>query len=454
MKNCLTFLLLFCALIIATPATATTFSDVKETSESGLAIKQLVDRQIVSGYRDGTFRPNESLTRGQAAKMVANILQVKPTNFLEIEFEDVNTKMANYESIMAVAELGIMSGYNDGTFKPSKRLTRSQAAKIISEAFRLRSQHGKHPYKDVKNEEASFYVANLYANDVTKSPGKSFNPNKYVTRANFALFLSRGEKAQQAFTMYAQKEQYSAFGYTEYDEEIVDVELDLFRLTLHPLQEGTARLALYSMDEYEEFERHFFLVHVNNINGTLVVTLEPESIFDFISYATSVYHYHDGLYLKFVPQSFEIYDEEGKNIPEHYYDIVINGEEVQVTMFKDGAYQLFFSNENERSAHAIFSTIENFLLDFSIETISPFIELTSEDLDFEMAKVSIVDYLNYEEHDKPPFTITFSDGRLLISPVHLGEGVVRVIDTKGVKHYIDIIVHEKAGILVVDAVWE
>lgn len=446
--------MLVCAFGLATPVAATTFSDVKEASESGRAIQQLVDRNIISGYSDGTFRPNESLTRGQAAKMVANILQVKPTNFIEVEFDDVNSRMANYESIMAVAELGIMTGYNDGTFRPGKRITRSQAAKIISEAFRLRSQKGKHPYKDVKNAEASFYVANLYANNVTKSPGKAFHPNQYVTRAHFSLFLSRGEKAQQAFTMYAQKEQYSAFGYTEYDEEIVDVDLDLYRLTLHPLQEGTARLALYSMNEYEEFERHFFLVHVNNVNGTLVVTLEPESIYDFISYATSVYNLHEGLYLKFVPQSFEIYDEEGKSIPEDYYDIVINGEEVEVTMFKDGAFQLYFSNENERSAHAIFSTIENFLLDFSIETISPFIELTSEDLDFEMAKVAIVDYLNYGDQNTPPFTISLNNGRLLISPTHLGEGVIRVIDTKGAKHYIDIIVHEKAGILVVDAVWE
>lgn len=435
-------------------ANATSFSDVDTSTESGIAISELVDRHIINGYPDGTFRPNQSLTRGQAAKMIANILQVKPTNFIDVSFTDVKKNHQYYEAITTVAELGIMTGYADETFRPNKQLTRSQAAKIISEAFRLRHSKVKLPYQDIKSDEVRFYVSNLYANGVTKSPGNQFKPNKQITRSQFVLFLSRAEKQQKAFTMYAYKEQYTAFGYTEYDEDIVDVELDLYRLTLHPLQEGTARLALYTMDEFEQFERHFFLVHVVEKNGKLTVTLESETIYDYISYVTSVYHYSDGLYLNFVPKSFEIYDEKGQRIPEDSYEIIINGEEVEVTMFTDGAFQLFFSNETDRSTHVILSTIENFLLDFSIETISPFIEITSETLDFKMASATIVDYLNYEEEEQPPFTLTFANGVVTIKPNHLGEGIIRVVDTEGKKHYIEVIVHEKAGILVVDAVWE
>ena len=445
---------MFSFIFVSSPTTAATFSDVKPSSESGLAIMQLTDRHIINGYPDGTFRPNTGLTRQQAAKMVANILNVKPNQFFEVAFSDVPRTMSNYESIITVAELGIMTGYDDETFRPHQQLTRSQAAKIISEAFRLRASNNKHPYKDVKSAETNFYVSNLYATNVTKSPGTKFHPNQKVTRAQFALFLTRAEKAQQAFTMYATKEQFNAFSFTEYDEDIVDVELDMYRLTLHPLQEGTARLVLYSINEFDEFDRHFYLVHVTKKNGKFHVELESESIYDHISYATSVYHYRDGLYLQFVPTSFEIYNELGEVIPEDYYDITIDGEDIEVTMFVDGAFQLYFNNADNRSTHAILSYIENFLLDFSIETISPYIELTSKDLGYTVQNATIIDYLNYEERDTPPFTVSFENGIVLIKPDHLGEGIVRLIDSSGKKHYIDVIVHEKAGIFIVDAVWE
>lgn len=454
MKKYILLASLFIALMIVSPVKAATFSDVPQSTESGKAISKLVERKIVDGYEDGTFRPKEYLTRAQAAKIISNILQVKPTYFMETTFTDVNTTNPYYEAITTVAELSIMSGYEDETFRPNEKLTRSQAAKIISEAFRLRHDKMKLPFKDIKSKETQFYVANLYANKVIKSTQPTFKPNIYITRADFSLYLIRAEKQQKAYTQYASNESYMAFGYTEYDEDVVDVELDMYRLTLHPIQEGSARLAVYSMDEFEQFERHFYIVHVTKKNGQFAITVEEENIYEHISYATSVYHYHEGLYLEFVPNQFEIYDENGLPIPKDHYEIVFNDEEIEVTMFKDGAFQLYFSNETERSSHAILSIVENFILDFSIETIAPFIKITDKDLDFKIANVSIVDYLNYEDHESAPFTATFEDGSIMIRPHHIGEGIVRVVDTNSKKHYIDVIIHEKAGILVVDAVWE
>lgn len=433
---------------------AAAFSDVKAGTETDTAVQALAERNIINGYPDGTFRPNESLTRGQAAKIIANILQIEPVFLVDTQFKDVPESYAHYDDIIAVAELGIMTGYADETFKPNATLTRSQAAKIITEAFRLRSEIIQLPYVDVKSEETHYYVAKLYENNVTKSPGNRFYPNNKVTRAQFALFVTRAEKQQKAFIMYSHNQTFSAFGYTEYDEDIVDVELDLHRLVLHPVQEGTARIALYTLDEFEQLERVFYLIHVNEYKGELIVELEEQSIFDHISYATSVYHYRDGLYLQFVPKSYEILDEFGEPVPEDEFEIILDGEEVTVTMFTDGAYQLYFMDEENRSTHAILSIIENFVLDFSIETISPYIEITSSDLDFTMTSATIVDYLAYEDEGAVPFTSEFTNGTLTIRPTMLGEGVIRVVDTAGVKHYIDVIIYEKAGILVVDAVWE
>ena len=118
-----------------TPTTCTiTFSDVPPGSTFYTYIECLACRGIISGYQDGTFRPSSNVTRGQAAKIVANSAgydeTIPPT---KQTFSDVTPGSTFWIYIERVALHGAISGYSDGTFRPNNNVTRGQLAKIDAE---------------------------------------------------------------------------------------------------------------------------------------------------------------------------------------------------------------------------------------------------------------------------------------------------------------------------------
>ncbi len=78
------------AIVITTPAqAATSFPDINASTEEGKAILNLAQRGIISGYPDGTFKPANSITRTQAAKILAGILHLDTDNVTNPQFKDI-----------------------------------------------------------------------------------------------------------------------------------------------------------------------------------------------------------------------------------------------------------------------------------------------------------------------------------------------------------------------------
>ena len=95
-------------------------------------IRKLTDAGIISGFEDGMFKPDNTITRGQAAIIACNMLlycgaQIKTGNI----FPDIIGHYAE-RHISSLEAYGIVNGYEDGTFKPENNITRGQAAMIIS----------------------------------------------------------------------------------------------------------------------------------------------------------------------------------------------------------------------------------------------------------------------------------------------------------------------------------
>ena len=67
------------------------FPDIKETDHYYNAVISLAERGIIKGYEDGTFKPGHSVTRGQAAKIIAGVLKLDTTNVVNPGFKDVPT---------------------------------------------------------------------------------------------------------------------------------------------------------------------------------------------------------------------------------------------------------------------------------------------------------------------------------------------------------------------------
>lgn len=114
------------------------FSDVPTDHPYYQYIETAVSHGIASGYDCGgvaCFRPSNPLTRAQASKMISLAMGWPLLNPETPRFVDVPTYDAFYTYVETVAGHGVVSGYADGTFRPGNLLTRGQASKIIWNAI-------------------------------------------------------------------------------------------------------------------------------------------------------------------------------------------------------------------------------------------------------------------------------------------------------------------------------
>ena len=111
-----------------------TFPDVDETNVHADAISELTRRGLVGGFADGTFGPAADVTRGQLAAIMARAADLDPVDAEEFDgepFDDVESH--THEGVIyALAETGVISGFEDGTFGPDLPVRRDQAASLLA----------------------------------------------------------------------------------------------------------------------------------------------------------------------------------------------------------------------------------------------------------------------------------------------------------------------------------
>ena len=107
------------------------YSDVAETAWYNNAVSTLSRMGILGGYEDGTFRPNDSITRAEFAKIAVSFFEYE-----DISAENIFTDVAAgswYESFVAVAaKLGLIEGYAGNVYRPNESITRAEACTIIN----------------------------------------------------------------------------------------------------------------------------------------------------------------------------------------------------------------------------------------------------------------------------------------------------------------------------------
>jgi hypothetical protein len=118
------------------PGTAT-FSDVPSTHTHRAAIAALATAGITAGFTDGTFRPDEPVARGQMASFLAAAIDLDAPVLTQAPFSDVGLDHPHGGAIAAVLQAGIASGFEDGTFRPEQGVTRAQMATFLARALIL-----------------------------------------------------------------------------------------------------------------------------------------------------------------------------------------------------------------------------------------------------------------------------------------------------------------------------
>ncbi|WP_442596577.1 S-layer homology domain-containing protein [Neobacillus sp. D3-1R] len=166
----------------------TSFIDVQEQFWASAEIEYLKDFQIINGYPDGSFKPNNTITRAQAAIMLKRAFQLDTSSVENPNFEDVKTTYHAYKEIAAVVEAGFIE--KGEFFRPNDNLTRGEMAKILVNAYQLKGTYTQE-IKDVSTDLLP-YVSALAANGITDIyDDQTFKPNDPVKRAHFSVFFSR-----------------------------------------------------------------------------------------------------------------------------------------------------------------------------------------------------------------------------------------------------------------------
>ncbi len=107
------------------------FTDVPQDHPFYNYIETAQRSGLVGGYNDGTFRPYANVTRGQIAKVAVEAASMEDLSANTQSFSDVPVGSTFYNYIETAYANGILSGYGDGTFRPNNDATRGQITKIV-----------------------------------------------------------------------------------------------------------------------------------------------------------------------------------------------------------------------------------------------------------------------------------------------------------------------------------
>ncbi|OZI12052.1 hypothetical protein CEW92_08290 [Bacillaceae bacterium SAS-127] len=170
-------------------AATTSFKDVSSFKKE---IEFLTGQEVIFGYPDGTFRPNEPILRVQAVQMLMREMKPELDQVPDPNFNDIKPGDRGYEDVAKAVALGVISGKGDNRFDPRGKLTRAEMAIILVRAYELDSIFPK-GFSDVsKSSVAYWHISALAANNITVGyPDGTFRPSQTIDRAQFSAFMAR-----------------------------------------------------------------------------------------------------------------------------------------------------------------------------------------------------------------------------------------------------------------------
>lgn len=162
-----------------------TLSDVADTASYATAVNTLVALDVINGYEDGTFLPDNNITRAEATKvMVAALNQIDSAEGMKgsTQFKDVEAKHEWATGfINAGVQAGYINGMGDGTFAPDANVTYAQMVKMLVSAM------GYNEYAEFMGGYPNGFLAIASSEGVTD--GVKANANDNVTRAQVAQLV-------------------------------------------------------------------------------------------------------------------------------------------------------------------------------------------------------------------------------------------------------------------------
>lgn len=192
-------------LVISAPAVAQTgnFSDVSFGYWARPFIQRLAQENVIAGFPNGTFRPEQPVTRAQFAALINQAFS-KPAVRSARNFSDVSGNYWAQAAIQNAYRTGFLSGYPDGTFRPNQPITRTEAIVSLINGLGLRATGSIDAAVDTYQDEDQIpdyardeLAAATQRNIVVNYPDVDFfTPLQSATRADISGFIYQTLVAQ------------------------------------------------------------------------------------------------------------------------------------------------------------------------------------------------------------------------------------------------------------------
>ena len=106
------------------------FSDVTAQAWYYNAVAELTKSGVIRGYEDGTFRPDQAITRAEFTAIAARFAKISTDR--TVDFSDVSVNMWYYDAVRTAISYGWVTGYEDGTFRPEQSIARGETATTVN----------------------------------------------------------------------------------------------------------------------------------------------------------------------------------------------------------------------------------------------------------------------------------------------------------------------------------
>lgn len=176
-----------------------------ESDPDNNGVSDLLDTEnhisYLNGYPDDSFRPQNNMTRAEAAQMFYNLLVNKDV-MITVEFDDVDDDAWYATAVNTLASMGILEGIGDNLFAPEKAITRAEFTAIAMRFANL-DVEGENIFTDV-SEDAWYYeyvVGSIKYGWINGYPDGTFRPDSTITRAEVTAITNRmlGRAADEAY---------------------------------------------------------------------------------------------------------------------------------------------------------------------------------------------------------------------------------------------------------------
>ncbi len=227
-------LLLAAAMLLAVGASAATFTDMRESGHwAAPALNAAIESGLLTGYGDGTIRPEASITRAEAAAIISRVLSLEGGG--DVSFSDVEPEDWFYSAVANVTAAGIFNGVGNGKFAPNDPITRQELFTVVARVLGLAdgSTSTLNSFKDGSTVApwAKGAVAAMVEKGYVSGSNGKLDPESHISREELAQVLYNLDSARGQWTRQSYKgTEYMALTGIVYCADPVDTDYETLNI--------------------------------------------------------------------------------------------------------------------------------------------------------------------------------------------------------------------------------